>query len=205
MATARCPRGHLCERPRNNRARVHPCTCSGASPSLKSPLTLLPDNSSSQVNSSASVTSPNGLKSISHTFPCSPERSACEIKQGLRSGWSERSSYSTQGCRCGSDPALLWLWCRPAATAPIRPLAWEPPYAASAALKSKKKIYIYIYIYIYGGTYFKRQCLQAHLRRGHLSHTEEAQTQREGAREGREETWQRPQPRQTCQQLPPVT
>ena len=24
------------------------------------------------------------------------------------------------------DPALLWLWCRPAAVAPIRPLAWEP-------------------------------------------------------------------------------
>ena len=38
----------------------------------------------------------------------------------------------------GSDPALLWLWCRPAAVAPIRPLAWEPPYAAGAALKSKK-------------------------------------------------------------------
>ena len=25
------------------------------------------------------------------------------------------------------------------ATAPIRPLAWEPPYVISAALKSKKK------------------------------------------------------------------
>ena len=23
------------------------------------------------------------------------------------------------------DPALSWLWCRPVATAPIRPLAWE--------------------------------------------------------------------------------
>ena len=31
------------------------------------------------------------------------------------------------GCRCGSDPALLWLWPRPAATAPIQPLAWESP------------------------------------------------------------------------------
>ena len=41
------------------------------------------------------------------------------------------------GHRHGLDPALLWLW--PAATAPIRPLAWEPPYATSAALKSKKK------------------------------------------------------------------
>ena len=37
------------------------------------------------------------------------------------------------GCRRGSDPALLWLWRRPVATAPIQPLAWEPPYAAEAA------------------------------------------------------------------------
>jgi len=37
------------------------------------------------------------------------------------------------GCRRGSDPALLWLWRRPVATAPIQPLAWEPPYAARAA------------------------------------------------------------------------
>ena len=36
------------------------------------------------------------------------------------------------------DPALLWLWRRPAATAPTRPLASEPPYAAGVALKSKK-------------------------------------------------------------------
>ena len=28
------------------------------------------------------------------------------------------------------DPAWQWLWCRLAATAPIRPLACEPPYAA---------------------------------------------------------------------------
>ena len=39
------------------------------------------------------------------------------------------------GCRCGSDPVLLWLWCTSAATALIRPLAWEPPYAEGAALK----------------------------------------------------------------------
>jgi len=43
------------------------------------------------------------------------------------------------GCRRGSDPALLWLWPWLAAVAPIGPLAWEPPYAAGAALKSKKK------------------------------------------------------------------
>ena len=36
------------------------------------------------------------------------------------------------------DPALLWLWCRPAATAPTQPLAREPPYVAGAPLKKKK-------------------------------------------------------------------
>ena len=45
------------------------------------------------------------------------------------------------GGRCGSDPALLWLWHRSAATAPIRPLARKPPYASGAALeKSKRQI-----------------------------------------------------------------
>ena len=43
------------------------------------------------------------------------------------------------GQRSGSDPELLWLWCRPAAAAPIQPLAWELPYAADAALKKKAK------------------------------------------------------------------
>ena len=43
------------------------------------------------------------------------------------------------GCRCDSDLVLLWLWCRPAAIALIRPLAWELPYAAGAALKSNKR------------------------------------------------------------------
>ena len=39
----------------------------------------------------------------------------------------------------GSDPTLLWLWCRPAAVALIQPLAWELPYATGAALKSKNR------------------------------------------------------------------
>ena len=39
------------------------------------------------------------------------------------------------GRRYSSDPELLWLWCRQAATAPIRPLAWEPLYASGAALE----------------------------------------------------------------------
>ena len=40
--------------------------------------------------------------------------------------------------RCGSDLALLWLWCRLAAIAPIVPLAWEPPCAEGVALKRQK-------------------------------------------------------------------
>ena len=41
--------------------------------------------------------------------------------------------------RCGLDLAWLWLWCEPAATAPIPPVAWEPPYAMGVALKKKNK------------------------------------------------------------------
>ena len=43
-------------------------------------------------------------------------------------------------CRCGSDEAFLWLWCRLAATAPIGPLVWEPPYSVGVALKRKKNL-----------------------------------------------------------------
>ena len=43
------------------------------------------------------------------------------------------------GRRRGSDPALLWLWRRPAAIAPIGPLAWESPYAAGTAVQKTKK------------------------------------------------------------------
>ena len=42
------------------------------------------------------------------------------------------------GRRCSSDLALLWLWRRPAAAPPIRPLAWEPPHAVGMALKRQK-------------------------------------------------------------------
>ena len=34
---------------------------------------------------------------------------------------------------------LLWLWRRPVAIAPIRPLAWEPSYAVGAAQEIAKK------------------------------------------------------------------
>ena len=37
------------------------------------------------------------------------------------------------------DLVLLWLWYRLVVTTLIRPLAWESPYAAGAAIKRKKK------------------------------------------------------------------
>ena len=39
------------------------------------------------------------------------------------------------GSRHSLNLALLWLWCRLEAIVLIRPLAWEPPYAAGEALK----------------------------------------------------------------------
>ena len=41
--------------------------------------------------------------------------------------------------RLGSNPALLWLWHRPAAAALIQSLAWELPCATGVALFKKKK------------------------------------------------------------------
>ena len=43
---------------------------------------------------------------------------------------------------CSSEPVLLWLWCRLAAAALIRPLAWKLPFAANVAQKRKKKNYM---------------------------------------------------------------
>ena len=55
-----------------------------------------------------------------------------QIRVGTAS-WRVRSLTSLSGlriqhcyglwCRCGLDPALLWLWCRLAATTLIGPLA----------------------------------------------------------------------------------
>ena len=55
------------------------------------------------------------------------------------------------GRRRGSDLVLLWLCCRPAATAPIGHLAGKPLYAADEALKRTKrqKIYVYVYVCVY--------------------------------------------------------
>ena len=43
------------------------------------------------------------------------------------------------GHRLDLDPALRWLWCRPAATALIGHLAWEPIWHRCSTKKTKKK------------------------------------------------------------------
>ena len=53
--------------------------------------------------------------------------------------WVKRSGVAMScgvGHRHGSDLVLLWR--RLAATVPIRPLAWGPPYAVGVALKTQK-------------------------------------------------------------------
>ena len=61
--------------------------------------------------------------------------------------WVKESSVAMScsvGHRQGLDLALLWpwLWHRPAAAAPIRPLAWELPYASGVALRRKKNFFL---------------------------------------------------------------
>ena len=82
------------------------------------------------------------------------------------------------GHRHGLDLALLWLWHGLAATAPIRLLAWEPPYALGVALekakrqkkeKRKKNIGNYCFIFFNGCKtnqlfYFMRQFYYSFLR-----------------------------------------
>ena len=43
------------------------------------------------------------------------------------------------GHRHGLDLELLWLWCKPSATALIETLAWEPPHAVGVALKRQQQ------------------------------------------------------------------
>ena len=53
-------------------------------------------------------------------------------------GCSVAVSRGVGGSR-SSDPTLLWLWLRPAPVAPIRPRAWELPWASGAASKKRDK------------------------------------------------------------------
>ena len=62
------------------------------------------------------------------------------VAQQKQSDWNHEVAGSIPGLTQGvKDLALLWLWCRPAATGPIRPLAWKAPYATGVALKRQKK------------------------------------------------------------------
>ena len=42
--------------------------------------------------------------------------------------------------RGGWYPALLCLWCRPVATAPIQPLAWKVTVPVGVALTKQKRL-----------------------------------------------------------------
>ena len=53
--------------------------------------------------------------------------------------WAKELVLSRVGHRSGSDPVLLWLWCRSATAARIGLLAWELPYASGVALKRQKR------------------------------------------------------------------
>ena len=57
---------------------------------------------------------------------------------GLTQGIKDPASPQP-GHRHGLDLAWLWRWCRLAAAAPMRPLAWEPPYVSGAALKRNEQ------------------------------------------------------------------
>ena len=48
-----------------------------------------------------------------------------------------RELWCRSQVQLGSE--LLWLWRRPAATAPIRPLAWESPYVMGEAQRKKER------------------------------------------------------------------
>ena len=71
--------------------------------------------------------------------PTSIHEDAGSIPGLLRGQGSGIAVSCGVGHRCGLDPTLLWLWCRPASVTLIRPLAWELPYAVCSALKQKKK------------------------------------------------------------------
>ena len=61
------------------------------------------------------------------------------VTRGRGCEGGEKYEGGQKGKESGMDPALLWLWCRLEATAPIRPLAWEPPYAAGVAQEMEKR------------------------------------------------------------------
>ena len=57
---------------------------------------------------------------------------------GLIPGLSQWVKDPALLSRCGSDIALLWLWCKLADVTLIHPILWELPYVVGVDLKIKK-------------------------------------------------------------------
>ena len=69
---------------------------------------------------------PGQRENLSHREFCCGSVVMNQLSMGMRVQWVK-------------DPALLWLWCRSVAVAPIRPLTWELPCASGAALKRQRQ------------------------------------------------------------------
>ena len=102
-------------------------------------------HSSDNAESPTTRPSGNSHQSLILEFPtsdlrmCSSGSSLCgSVEMNLTS--NHEGTGSIPGlAQMVKDLALLWLWCRPAATAPIQPLAWKLLYASNVALKRPKK------------------------------------------------------------------
>ena len=86
------------------------------------------------------------------------------------------------------DLVLLWLWCRPAAVAPIRPLAWEIPYATGAPLNKTKRNFFFFFCSVSATPMEQRWLKMTHAKSGVLEKEADARlgatTQWETLREG---------------------
>ena len=67
-----------------------------------------------------------------------------KVDSRVAEGWSSHCSTGRGPMRIqvpslaslsGLGILMLYLWCRLSAATPVKPLAWELPYAAGAALK----------------------------------------------------------------------
>ena len=86
-----------------------------------------------EAGSCSSNSTPRLGTSVNHR--CGPKKTKKNLKKE-RKKKNPTSVHEDAGSICG---LAWWLWCRPAAVAPIQPLAWELPYAVGVALKRKKK------------------------------------------------------------------